>query len=648
MAWYPSRISTRLTLGGILLLVVTTLVIVAIMLWRGQPRVIEINSALIEETGQGLTRHLSTVLSRIEGETVTLARMAEVLPNDEALYRRVVPHLIGEQNNAMITGGGIWPEPDAFTQGVERRSFFWSRNAEGKLIFSDEYNVPGGNGYHSENWYQQAKGRSQDSCVWSDVYRDAISGVNMVTCSIPYRHSGAFAGVATTDIRLDNVATFMRQQGNSTGGYAFVVDKQGQILYFPQADPAKYKTFSDLLSTSDWLTPVAESLKSPGGSAQVTSIALEHDNILNAPSRVMLFPMADTGWVVGLVTPQERIVGLAKVMMQDVLEVLIPIMTLLLVGAWLVVRRLISRLDDTRRALDDIAQGEGDLTRRLDVRGKDEISDIAQAFNLFVDKIAAILINVRSSSVVVASNAVSLADSNTELSTRVTQQAAALEESAAAMEQLNATVHQNSGNTQLADELSESTAQTANRCGDVMQGVISTMDNVSASSGRMVEIVAVIDSIAFQTNILALNAAVEAARAGDAGRGFAVVASEVRTLAQRSATAAQEIKTLIDGSVSHVNTGSQQIHHAGDRLEELVSNVRQVRQLMGEIRVAGDEQRKGVSEVTLAVTEMDSTVQQNASLIDDAATRTQVLKEEAEQLALLVSSFRLPDPVTAS
>ncbi|MGY5463795.1 methyl-accepting chemotaxis protein [Citrobacter koseri] len=647
MVWYPSRISTRLTIGGIALLAVTTLVIVAIMLWRGQPRVVEINSALIEETGQGLTRQLGTVLSRIEGETVSLSRLAEVLPNDESLYQHVVPHLIGEQNDSIITGGGIWPEPDAFTPGIERRSFFWARDAEGKLIFSDDYNVAGGSGYHNESWYLQAKGHSQNSCVWSDVYQDTISGVNMVTCSIPYQLAGKFAGIATTDIRLDNVATFMQQQGNSTGGYAFVVDKQGQILYFPQADHAQFKTFTDLVKASDWLAPVAGSLKTQNASADVATIPLAHDGILDGPSRVMLFPMADTGWIVGLVTPEERVVGLAKVMMKDVLEVLIPIMAILLVGSWLVVRRLISRLDDTRRALDDIAQGEGDLTRRLDVRGKDEISDIAQAFNLFVDKISAILITVRSSSVVVANNAVSLADSNMELSSRVTQQAAALEESASAMEQLNATVHQNTGNTQLADELSENTAQTANRCGDVMQGVISTMDNVSASSGRMVEIVAVIDSIAFQTNILALNAAVEAARAGDAGRGFAVVASEVRTLAQRSATAAQEIKALIDESVSHVDSSSQQIHNAGDRLGELVGNVRQVRQLMGEIRVAGEEQRKGVSEVTLAVTEMDSTVQQNASLIDDAAARTQVLKEEAEQLALLVSSFRLPEPTAA-
>ena len=643
MVWYPSRISTRLTLGGIALLAVTTLVIVVIMLWRGQPRVVEVNTALIEETGHGLTRQLSSVLSRIEGETVSLSRLADVLPNDEALYRAVVPHILGEQNNSIITGGGIWPEPDAFTPGVARRSFFWARSADDKLVYSDEYNAAGGNGYHNESWYQGAKGHSQENCVWSDVYQDAISGINMVTCSIPYQLAGKFAGVATTDIRLDNVASFMQQQGGRTGGYAFVVDKQGQILYFPQNDRDHYKTVGDLVKASGWLSPVAQRLqKLRTETTDVTSVALENDGILNAPSRVMLFPMADTGWVVGLVTPQERIVGLAKVMMRDVLEVLIPVMTLLLVGSWLVVRRLIARLDDTRQALDDIAQGDGDLTRRLEVKGKDEISAIAEAFNLFVDKIAAILLTVRSSSEVVANNAVSLADSNTELSTRVTQQAAALEESAAAMEQLNATVHQNAGNTQLADELSESTAQTANRCGDVMHGVISTMDNVSASSGRMVEIVSVIDSIAFQTNILALNAAVEAARAGDAGRGFAVVASEVRTLAQRSATAAQEIKALIDESVSHVNDSSEQIHHAGDRLQELVGHVRQVRQLMGEIRVAGEEQRKGVAEVTLAVTEMDSTVQQNASLIDDAAARTQILKAEAEELALQVSSFKLP------
>ena len=643
MSRYPSRISTRLTIGGILLLAVTTAIIIVVMLWRGQPRVVEINTALIEETGRGLTSRVSIILSQTDGKTVSLARLAEVLPNDEALYRYIPPNLI--ESNSLITGGGIWPEPGTFTPGVEKRSFFWARNTAGELVFSDEYNAEGAENYHNESWYRNAREQSTESCLWSDVYRDAISGVNMVTCSVPYKTDGKFAGVATTDIRLDNIAAIMQQYGDSTGGYAFVTDRQGQLIYFPGDDSKKFKTFDELAAQSAWLAPVAAGLKEThSDQSAINSIRLDNDGQLNTSSQVMLFPMADTGWVIGLVTPEERITGLAKVMMQDVLDVLLPIMALLLLGSWLVVRRLITRLDETRKALDDIAQGEGDLTRRMDVRGADEISAISQAFNLFADKISSMLLTVRNSSSVVAGNTVNLADNNNELSARVTQQAAALEQSASAMEELNATVRQNSENTHQADELAETTAQTASRCGDMMRDVISTMNSVSTSSGRMVEIVSVIDSIAFQTNILALNAAVEAARAGDSGRGFAVVATEVRSLAQRSAQAAQEIKTLIDESVQNVKTGSNQVHEAGETLADLVMDVLQVRQLMGDIRVAGEEQSKGLAEVTTAVSEMDTTVQQNASLIDDAASRTQILRREAEQLAQMVSAFKLPEP----
>lgn len=643
MSWYPSRISTRLTIGGILLLAVTTAIIIVVMLWRGQPRVVEINTTLIEETGRGLTSRVSTILSQTDGKTVSLARLAEVLPNDEALYRYIPPNLI--ENNSLITGGGIWPEPGAFTPGIEKRSFFWARNPAGELVFSDEYNTEGAGNYHNESWYRNAREQSTESCLWSDVYRDAISGVNMVTCSVPYKTDGKFAGVATTDIRLDNIAAIMQQYGNSTGGYAFVTDRQGQLIYFPGDDNKQFKTFDELAAQSAWLAPVAASLKQPHSEqSAIDSIRIDNDGQLNTASQVMLFPMADTGWVIGLVTPESRITGLAKVMMQDVLEALLPIMALLLLGSWLVVRRLITRLDETRKALDDIAHGEGDLTQRMEVRGADEISAISQAFNLFADKISSMLLTVRSSSSVVAGNTVNLADNNNELSARVTQQAAALEQSASAMEELNATVRQNSENTHQADELAETTAQTASRCGDMMRDVISTMNSVSTSSGRMVEIVSVIDSIAFQTNILALNAAVEAARAGDSGRGFAVVATEVRSLAQRSAQAAQEIKALIDESVQNVKTGSNQVHEAGETLADLVMDVLQVRQLMSDIRVAGEEQSKGLAEVTMAVSEMDTTVQQNATLIDDAASRTQILRREAEQLSQMVSAFKLPEP----
>lgn len=642
MTLFPTRISGKLTLGGILLLFIMAFVIVAVMLWRGQPRVVEASSALIEKTGENIIRQLDSRMSRIEGETVGMARVAEVLPREETLYKQVIPQLIDGLGDPTIVGGGVWPEPDGFTPGVPRRSFFWARGDDGKLVYSDEYNDDSGPGYHQESWYSSAKTSPANQCVWSDVYQDPVSGVDMVTCSVPYHLSGQFAGVVTFDIQLDNLSNFMKDNGGSTSGYAFALDRQGQLLSFPQTDTRKTRTFNDLIKQSGWLAPVADPLRTMlAGNGATRTVALSNDALLDDASRIMLFSMPNTGWIIGLATPEDRVTMLSRTMMWDILGVLLPIMMILLMIAGFAVRHLIARLNATRVALDEIAQGDGDLTRRLTSKGQDELSAISASFNVFVDKLAGVLLNVKNSSEIVASNASGLAESNIELSSRITQQAAALAQSAAAMEQLNATVQQNATNTKLADELAEQTALTAQSSGDTMHEVVNTMDVINKSSTRMEEIVGVIDSIAFQTNILALNAAVEAARAGEQGRGFAVVASEVRVLAQRSATAAREIKDLIGESVSNVAIGSQRVRDAGDQLDDLVNNVRRVRQVMGEIRTAGEEQSKGISEVTLAVSQMESTIQQNASLIDESAARMQTLKEEAAQLVETVSTFKL-------
>ncbi|HEM7189289.1 TPA: HAMP domain-containing protein [Providencia rettgeri] len=642
MFLYPHHISSRLTIWGGLLLFITTFIIIVTIMWRGQPRIIEVNTALIEETGRNLVTRVSSILSYTSGETASLARLAEFLPKSNDLYQNIPPNLF-KQNN-LITGVGIWPEPGMFESGVEKKSFYWARNTKGELIFSNEYNVGLESDYHNEDWYKNAREKSVDSCAWSNVYSDTVTGVNMVTCSIPYKIDGQFSGVATTDIHLDSIAAIIRRYGDSTGGYAFVIDRQGQVIYFPNNGTIKAKTIEELISHFEWLEPIESKLgKSPNEQFAIDSISINHDGILKSTSQIMLFPMIDTEWIIGLATPQSRITGLAQVMMQDVLEILLPVLTVLLLSSGFFIRRVIKRLDETRKALNDIAQGEGDLTRRMSIQGNDEISAIAQAFNLFADKISAMLLSVRNSSAIVAGNTTGLADNNHELSARVTQQAAALEQSASAMEELNATVKQNSENANHADGLAEDTAQMATQCSKMMKDVVSTMDTVNSSSKKMVEIVTVIDSIAFQTNILALNAAVEAARAGASGRGFAVVAAEVRVLAQRSAQAANEIKALIDGSVKNIQTGDEQLHHVGDTLTLLVENVVNVRQLMGNIRIAGDEQSKGLAEITVAVSEMDTTVQQNAALIDDTVSRTDVLKEEAEHLADLVSVFKLPN-----
>ncbi|EFQ9231641.1 methyl-accepting chemotaxis protein, partial [Salmonella enterica] len=232
---------------------------------------------------------------------------------------------------------------------------------------------------------------------------------------------------------------------------------------------------------------------------------------------------------------------------------------------------------------------------------------------------------------------------NTDLSSRTEQQAAAIEQTAASMEQLTATVKQNADNAHHASKLAEDASGKASRGGQMVSGVVQTMGNISTSSKKISEITAVINSIAFQTNILALNAAVEAARAGEQGRGFAVVASEVRTLASRSAQAAKEIEGLIGASVSLIEQGSEEVIAAGSTMNEIVDAVKRVTDIMLDIAAASDEQSRGIVQVSQAISEMDKVTQQNASLVEEASAAAASLEEQAARLTQAVDAFRLQD-----
>ena len=239
------------------------------------------------------------------------------------------------------------------------------------------------------------------------------------------------------------------------------------------------------------------------------------------------------------------------------------------------------------------------------------------------------------------SGASEIATGNNDLSSRTEQQAASLEETAASMEQLTATVKQNAENARQASHLALSASETAQRGGKVVDNVVQTMRDISTSSQKIADIISVIDGIAFQTNILALNAAVEAARAGEQGRGFAVVAGEVRNLAQRSAQAAREIKSLIEDSVGKVDVGSTLVESAGETMAEIVSAVTRVTDIMGEIASASDEQSRGIDQVGLAVAEMDRVTQQNAALVEESAAAAAALEEQASRLTEAVAVFRI-------
>jgi methyl-accepting chemotaxis protein len=282
-----------------------------------------------------------------------------------------------------------------------------------------------------------------------------------------------------------------------------------------------------------------------------------------------------------------------------------------------------------------------DLTGSIEVRGNDETSQLLRALQRMNTNLLGVVRQVRQGAESIATASGQIAAGNLDLSSRTEEQASSLAETAATMEQLTHTVRQNADNARQANGLSETAAQAATRSGDAVTRVVDTMGAIDASSQQIVDIISVIDGIAFQTNILALNAAVEAARAGDQGKGFAVVASEVRTLAQRSAAAAREIKDLIDKSVNITKEGNRIVAEAGNTMHETVQGIQRVTDLMAEITAAGQEQSIGIDQVNQAVGQMDEVTQQNASLVQQASAASESLQDQAAELARLVATFRV-------
>lgn len=283
----------------------------------------------------------------------------------------------------------------------------------------------------------------------------------------------------------------------------------------------------------------------------------------------------------------------------------------------------------------------GDLTRQIDLDDERNSTSLLFAMRTMQDSLTVLVREVRSGTDTITTASSEIATGNLDLSARTEEQASSLEETAASMEELTSTVRQNGDNVHQANQLAHAASEVAIKGGAAVADLVGTMESINASAKRIVDIIGVIDGIAFQTNILALNAAVEAARAGGQGRGFAVVASEVRNLAHRSATAAQEIKELIGDSVSKVEAGSSMANSAGFTMDEVVASVKRVSDIMGEIALAGQEQSAGILQVNQAIAQMDQVTQQNAALVEEAAAAADSMQEQAKQLSSIVGTFKL-------
>ncbi len=507
--------------------------------------------------------------------------------------------------------------------------------ADKHAVFSQERKRAADYDPTARPWYKLAA--EAGTPVITAPYIAASTGKLVVTFAEALGGKGSVTGVLAADVMMDVVVQNVASIKPTPSSYAFLVDGGGKIIAHPDGK-LTLKPLSDLDSklTAQALADIEKS-----GDGETIRLG-ERDGILH----VSKVPGSD--WLLATVLDRAEATQALSAMLRA--SALTALLVLILAASVLavMVARALRRLGLVRDALDAIATGDGDLTSRLDATGTDELAQIAKAFNLFVEKIATVLVQIRSISTLVRSESADIAAGNADLSSRTEAQAGALEETASSMDELTSTVKQNAENAHAANELAVSASQVAAKGGEVVQQVVGTMAGIQESSRKIVDIIGVIDGIAFQTNILALNAAVEAARAGEQGRGFAVVASEVRNLAQRSSQAAKEIKELIGDSVEKVGAGGRLVDEAGQTMGQVVASVQQLATIMSEITVASREQSAGIGEINTAVTHMDTMTQQNAALVEQAAAAAESLQEQAVDLAQAVGMFRLGDTVAAS
>ncbi|MBS0042363.1 methyl-accepting chemotaxis protein [Shewanella sp. M16] len=653
----PTRISQRLTMGSVVLLLLTGLAVFGVMSLRGQPRVVAASQELIEQTGSSIVRQLALKLASIEGITLSLAHLAEVLPHEQALYLNSLPNLIDNNGDLTIAGGGIWPEPDKFVAGGIRHSFFWARGSDNLLAYSDDYNAPSGPGYHNDPWYTGARTSSVSQCLWSEAYQDPVTKVAMVTCSVPYRLTGTFAGVATIDLKLDDLAKFLTEHGNVTDGYAFALDQAGNILHFPETNKSDTMLrFTDLVGQLPWLAPVETALKQTSIN-KVVSVSLNKDGRLNQASEVSLFVMADTGWVIGLVTPKTRVTGLARELTFDILLFLLPLLAILLSLAWLSGKKLLAQLEETTDQIASLGSGSLGANVELQIQRDDEIGALRRAVNTYAGTLRAMLDLITQEAKKIQFEATQLSGLSRKLAQRAEQQRLESAQLAAAITQMSSSAMEVANNTNDCAATAQSSlivvreGQTrvaaSNTSIEALSGEIANATKVisqlAQDSQKVGAVLDVIKAISEQTNLLALNAAIEAARAGDQGRGFAVVADEVRTLAGRTQDSANEISTMINAlqsasrlAVQAMQAGESRTVHAvaeaegaANSLSSTVQSFDDISQRAQQIALAAQQQSQVTQEINELAVRINSISEDNS--LD--ATALDVLSLEMQKLS---------------
>jgi methyl-accepting chemotaxis protein len=609
------------------------------------------SSATAEASAMALARTSArevagALQTRIGTNLATVIGLAAAMRSTKAADLPVARPQINEMVKSVLAGSSdligaavTW-EPDALDgkdaefanqaplyDATGRFMPYWTRSGAGEMHVEP---IVFGTEAGANDWYDIPK--KSGKVYFTEPYVYPIEGKPVLMASLvaPIMIASQFKGTASADFMLPKLGKILAELKVIEGGKLALISNGGLYASHPNAD---------LLGKKAANVPAAGLDNVRQGLPYQYEDKAGYVHLLQP----IVFHPDNPPWSVALSFPKSVATASARELLMYTL-VVAAVCALAAAGILvLVLNRLTKPLRGLAQTMTGLSSGDADLRVRLDVDGTDELAVIGGGFNQFVEKIQSVLLQVQASADSVARGSAEIAMGNNDLSARTEQQASALEETAASVEELTGTVQENAEHARQASALSKSASDVAQKSGAAVAQVIATMTSINASSNKIVDIISVIDGIAFQTNILALNAAVEAARAGEQGRGFAVVAAEVRSLAQRSAAAAKEIKTLIDDSVAQVATGSRQVDAAGVTMQQVVDSVGKVNEIIAGITVATAEQSEGIAQVNQAIAEMDGVTQQNAALVEQAASAAESLQEQAGHLAQVVSVFKLDD-----
>ncbi|MFV9667724.1 methyl-accepting chemotaxis protein [Pantoea sp. KXB25] len=598
------------------------------------PQLVDSESRLVRYQVDSLASGIVEQMNRVQAQQRAITEAAAVM--DSATIDTLLPTLVNQYQDSNVFGGGIWPLPNRRDPAKEKDSSFFARNASNELQVNTYWNSDAADKYWEQPWYKDGLAAAKGQCAWAKAYQDAASPQPRTNCAMAIYRNGSAWGVATIDVTLGFFNQLAKQMGETIHGNVLIVEADGKVV----GNGALVNAAPKLENLADVQMPMAAPLKALLNGVGSQPLETTFDS---SEGEQTLFVQAIPGspWYLASSLPTSLLKAQSHNMLTRLGLVQIPLAVILLLVSLGFVRAMMKRLGVLNRNIEALSTGGADLTQRLPASNSPEFNAVAQSFNQFISYLQGLMQQVGDSALAITAASREIASGNANLSSRTEDQASSIVETAASMEQLTGTVRQNADNATHANQLAGDASQVAARGTEVVRQVVSTMGEIHHSSRKVVDIISVIDSIAFQTNILALNAAVEAARAGEQGRGFAVVASEVRNLAQRSANSAREIKKLIEESVANIDTGSALVEQAGQTMDELMQGVSSVTTLMSEIMSASREQSMGIEQVNVAITQLDGTTQQNAVLVEQVSAAAQAMEAQSTQLERVVQSFRL-------